>query len=78
MKNPDSKEKIVLQKFVIKLSVSVTTRKKVFITTVKSKETPNFKTKASYQKKKKKKKRKEKETNKKTELSQFSKVEKIT
>ena len=29
-------------------------------------------------KKKKKKKRKEKETNKKTELSQFSKVEKIT
>ena len=75
MKNPDSKEKIVLQKFVIKLSVSVTTRKKVFITTVKSKETPNFKTKASYQKKKK---RKEKETNKKTELSQFSKVEKIT
>ena len=76
MKNPDSKEKIVLQKFVIKLSVSVTTRKKVFITTVKSKETPNFKTKASYQKKKKK--RKEKETNKKTELSQFSKVEKIT
>ena len=77
MKNPDSKEKIVLQKFVIKLSVSVTTRKKVFITTVKSKETPNFKTKASYQKKKKKK-RKEKETNKKTELSQFSKVEKIT
>ena len=77
MKNPDSKEKIVLQKFVIKLSVSVTTRKKVFITTVKSKETPNFKTKPSYQKKKKKK-RKEKETNKKTELSQFSKVEKIT
>ena len=77
MKNPDSKEKIVLQKFVIKLSVSVTTRKKVFITTVKSKETPNFKTKAIY-KKKKKKKRKEKETNKKTELSQFSKVEKIT
>ena len=76
MKNPDSKEKIVLQKFVIKLSVSVTTRKKVFITTVKSKETPNFKTKASYQKQKKK--RKEKETNKKTELSQFSKVEKIT
>ena len=77
MKNPDSKEKIVLQKFVIKLSVSVTTRKKVFITTVKSKETPNFKTKASYQKKKKKK-RKEKKKNKKTELSQFSKVEKIT
>ena len=69
MKNPDSKEKIVLQKFVIKLSVSVTTRKKVFITTVKSKETPNFKKKAIYKKKKKKKKEKKKKQTKKQNLA---------
>ena len=47
MKNPDSKEKIVLQKLVNKPSVSVIiySRRIIYITTVQSNETPNCKTK---------------------------------